>query len=196
MNITVDAIQEEIRLRNVAQNRVIDVDTEFSRETVQKWAYYLEWIIECDKEEGISPEEALPITFNISSEGGEVLSCLYLCSLIEKYQAEGFTINTRVNAFAFSAGSMLLIHGSNRSAYKSSSIMFHQPIQGLYGHYTFKDQRDMYNEMRKLWKKMKGIICDKTLITDSKLEQIMNGSTDWFMDADEALKHGVIDEII
>lgn len=192
----IDTIQEEIRLRNVAENRIIDVDSPFTRESVQRWLYYLNWIIQQDKEDNIDPLKALPITFRICSEGGEALSALHLCSIIEMYQAEGWRIDTEVAGYAFSAGALLLVYGTKRTAYKTSSIMFHQHNQMFNGVLTFKDQRDEFRESEKLWKQLKGIICSKTLIKSSKMEDVMRTNTDWFLSPSEALQYGVIDEII
>jgi ATP-dependent Clp protease protease subunit len=51
-------------------------------------------------------------------------------------------------------------------------------------------------ETKRLQETMEELVLEKTQITKRKLQTILKNKTDWYMTAAEALKLGVIDEIL
>jgi ATP-dependent Clp protease protease subunit len=73
--------------------------------------------------------------------------------------------------------------------------MCHQPYSGLW-YSTLQDMEESVEETKALWVRLKEIIIKYTNITDEQLEDIKSRKFDWFMWSEEALKLGVIDQII
>jgi ATP-dependent protease ClpP protease subunit len=93
-----------------------------------------------------------------------------------------------------SAGFMILIHGHKRFAYEHATPMYHQVSTGFWG--TVQDLEEEYKETKRLQKKFEKLTLEKTKISKEKLKEILKTKHDWFMNADEAFKNGVVDEII
>jgi ATP-dependent Clp protease protease subunit len=51
-------------------------------------------------------------------------------------------------------------------------------------------------EAKRLQKIIENITLDRTTISKSKLKEVLEQKIDWFMSAEEALKLGVVDEIL
>ena len=132
-----------------------------------------------------------PINIYIDSYGGMIYQCFGLISVMEDSETP---VHTHVTGSAKSAGFLILIHGHKRFAYEHSTPLYHQMSGGFYG--TVKDAEVKVEEYKRLQKKIEEITIKKTNITKKKLKEILNTKTDWYMDSEEALKLGVIDEII
>ena len=132
-----------------------------------------------------------PIKLYIDSYGGSVYQCLGLLSVMEKSKTP---LHTIVTGCAMSAGFMILICGHKRFGYRLSTPLYHQVSTGFWG--TLKDMEAEIEETRRLQKVLEDIVLDRTKITKDKLKQVYDGKKDWFMSANEALKLGVVDEII
>jgi ATP-dependent Clp protease protease subunit len=72
--------------------------------------------------------------------------------------------------------------------------MCHQPSSASWG--TLQDMEEGVEETLSLWNRLKDLIIKYTNITDEQLEDIKSRKFDWFMWSEEALKLGVIDQII
>ena len=55
---------------------------------------------------------------------------------------------------------------------------------------------ESYKETKRLQQKFENITLDLTKISKAKLKEILKTKQDWYMDPEEALLFGVIDEII
>jgi len=133
----------------------------------------------------------LDITMHIDSPGGSVKSGLSMVDVMQYIKSDIATVNT---GMAASMGSVLLGAGTKgkRSSLRFSKTMLHQSSGGAYG--NIQDARINFEE----WEKVNNILfellgefCDK----DPK--KVMEDSQrDFWMDANEALEYGIIDEII
>lgn len=132
-----------------------------------------------------------PIKIYIDSFGGQVYQCFGLISLMETSKTP---IHTIVTGTAMSCGFMILICGHRRFGYELSTPLYHQV--GTYFNGKLKDMEEDLMETKRLQDKIEAITLRKTKITKEKLEQIYCNKIDWYMSADEALRYGVIDEII
>ena len=131
------------------------------------------------------------ITMHIDSPGGSVKSGLSMIDVMEYISSDIRTINT---GMAASMGSVLLGAGTKgkRSSLRFSKVMLHQSSGGFYG--NIQDAEiDMkeWQEYNEILFKLLGEYCDK------KPEQVKKDATrDFWLSADEAVKYGIIDEVI
>jgi len=131
------------------------------------------------------------ITMHIDSPGGSVKSGLSMVDVMDYIKCDIRTVNT---GMAASMGSVLLGAGTKgkRSSLKHSTTMLHQSSGGFSGNIQdaeidWKNWQDVNKELFVLL----GQYCGK------KPEVVMKDATrDFWLNAEEALKYGIIDEII
>ena len=132
-----------------------------------------------------------PIKIYIDSYGGQVYQCFGLIGVMEKSKTP---IHTIVTGAAMSCGFMILINGHERFAYQHATPLYHQVSSGFRG--KVKDIEEKLEETKRLQKKIEDMTLKLTSISKKKLSDVLKNKVDWYMTADEALKLGVIDEII
>lgn len=132
-----------------------------------------------------------PIEIMIDSYGGSVYQCFGLLSIIKRSKTP---IHTIVTGCAMSCGFMILICGHKRFAHKYSTPLYHQVSSVAWG--KLKDIEEDANETKRLQAMLEEITLENTKITPKKLKKVYKGKFDWFMNAEESLKLGVIDEIL
>lgn len=135
--------------------------------------------------------DAGDITMHIDSPGGSVKSGLSMVDVMEWIKSDIRTINT---GMAASMGSVLLGAGTKgkRSSLKHSRTMLHQSSGGFSG--NIQDAEVDWAEWQKINDELfelLGKYCGK------KAAQVKKDATrDFWLTADEALKYGIIDEVI
>jgi len=131
------------------------------------------------------------ITMHIDSPGGSVKSGLSMVDVMDYINADIRTVNT---GMAASMGSVLLGAGAKgkRSSLKHSTTMLHQSSGGFSG--NIQDAEVDWAEWQKVNHELfvlLGKYCGK------KPDQVKKDATrDFWLNAEEALKYGIIDEII
>ena len=127
----------------------------------------------------------------LSTYGGDVYDGLSLYDAIKNS-------NTEVDITCFgkimSMGIIILLASKNRKAYRNTTFMIHEISSGAIG--KLADLEESVDEAKRLNKVLFDIIEKETRITKSQLEKIYNKKQDWFITAEEALKLGIITEII
>jgi ATP-dependent Clp protease protease subunit len=131
------------------------------------------------------------ITMHIDSPGGSVKSGLSMVDVMEYIKSDIRTVNT---GMAASMGSVLLGAGTKgkRSSLRHSTTMLHQSSGGFSGNIQdaeidWKNWQDVNKELFVLL----GEYCGK------KPERVMKDATrDFWLNAEEAKKYGIIDEVI
>jgi ATP-dependent Clp protease protease subunit len=131
------------------------------------------------------------ITMHIDSPGGSVKSGLSMVDVMDYIKCDIRTVNT---GMAASMGSVLLGAGTKgkRSSLRFSRTMLHQSSGGFRG--NIQDAEiDMVE-----WKKVNQLLFDLLGGYCGKpAKQVMkDASRDLWLSADEALKYGIIDEIV
>jgi len=135
--------------------------------------------------------EPKPIKIFIDSYGGQVYSCFGLLSIMGRSKTP---IHTIVTGCAMSCGFLMLISGHRRFAHKLSTPLYHQVSSVAWG--KLKDMEEDVVETKRLQDKIEEITLEKTNITPKKLKKVYAEKRDWYMSAEEALKLGVVDEIL
>lgn len=132
-----------------------------------------------------------PIEIYIDSYGGKVYQCFGLISIMEKSETP---IHTYCTGAAMSCGFIMLISGHKRFCYKHGTPLYHQVSGGAYEKIEEVEQR--LEEMKRLQNVFEEMTIRKTKISKEKLDQVKKEKIDWYMTSDEALKLGVVDEIV
>lgn len=131
------------------------------------------------------------ITMHIDSPGGSVKSGLSMVDVMNYVACDIRTVNT---GMAASMGSVLLGAGTKgkRSSLRFSRTMLHQSSGGAVG--NIQDAEITMKEWAKINKtlfELLGEFCNKTA------EQVMqDAQRDLWLDAEQALEYGIIDEIV
>jgi len=138
-----------------------------------------------------SENPKLDISMYINSPGGVVTSGLAIYDTMEYIRPE---VSTVCMGQAASMGSLLLMAGAAGKRYSlpNSRIMTHQPSGGFSGQAT--DIEIHAREILSLRERLNGIYVRHTGRTLKDIEKIMERDT--FMSPEEALKHGLIDEVV
>ena len=138
-----------------------------------------------------STDSASDISLYLNTPGGEVSSGLGIYDTMQIIEPDVATICT---GMAASMGSVLLCAGApgKRSALKHSRIMIHQPIGGAHGQAS--DVLIAAKEIEKTKQELYSIISEHSGQSIEKI--IANGDRDFWMNSQEALEYGMIDEIL
>ena len=131
------------------------------------------------------------ITVHVDSPGGSVSAGMSLISLFEYISCDISTINT---GMAASMGSVILGAGTKgkRKSLKYSRVMLHQVSTGAQG--NIQDIRRSIAEGEKYNDLLFGLLGEYTN-KDPKVV-MEDASRDLWLNAEESLKYGIIDEII
>lgn len=141
-----------------------------------------------DNDMKIPIEKRQPIKFYIDSPGGDLTSTFTIVDTIELSDTPIYTINTGA---AYSGGFLIFISGHKRIAYPNSSFMLHEgsiKMEGDAG--KFQDCADFYRRERN---RLKNIVLKYTKISAEEYES--HKKDDWWIDTEEAIKLGIIDEV-
>lgn len=132
-----------------------------------------------------------PIYLYINCPGGSVISGLAIYDTIQHIRSEVITVNL---GLAASMASFLLCAGSRgrRFALPHSRVMIHQPMGGAQG-----QAEDIRVEASQIMRIKNNIVKMYSLMTGQTVDQVViDLDRDNFMSAEEALKYGLIDEIV
>lgn len=131
------------------------------------------------------------IDLYIHSFGGEVTSGLAIYDTMQLIQPD---VSTYVVGQAYSMAAVLLAGGAEkkRFALPHSRIMLHQPWGGMEG--TAADISIHAEEMVKLEDWIKDILCRHTRQSPETISQ--DADREFYMSAEEAVKYGIVDEIL
>jgi ATP-dependent Clp protease protease subunit len=138
-----------------------------------------------------STDPTKDIQIYLNSPGGHVHAGLGIYDTMQYISADVATICT---GMAASMGAILLTAGAKgkRSALKHSRVMIHQPMGGAQGQAS--DIEITAREILKIKAELYNIISEHT---GKSLKQIEKDSDrDYWMTSEEALKYGMIDEIL
>ncbi|KKW23235.1 MAG: ATP-dependent Clp protease proteolytic subunit [Candidatus Kaiserbacteria bacterium GW2011_GWA2_52_12] len=131
------------------------------------------------------------ISFYINSPGGHVSAGLAILDTMNHVQPN---VSTVCIGMAASMGAVLLSAGEKgkRFALPNAEIMIHQPSGGAEGMAT--DIEITAKQILKLRERLNKILAKNT---GQKLEKIAGDvDRDFFMDAQESLKYGIIDKVL
>ena len=127
----------------------------------------------------------------INSPGGDITAGMAIYDTMNYIESD---VSTICIGLAASMGAFLLLSGTKgkRIALENSEIMIHQPLGGARGQAT--EIKIAAERILKIKKKLNTIIADKT---GNSLKKIENDTErDYFMDAIDAKKYGIVDKVL
>jgi ATP-dependent Clp protease protease subunit len=168
----------------------------FSRVDEKSVGEIVEKIVEINLYDDLQEEEKRgyerhPIKLHISSYGGSVY-CGF--SLVDAILASKTPVHTICLGKAMSMALAIMVAGHKRIAHPHSTFMNHQLSAVLWGDLTHI-KRDV-KECERLEALYDELVLSKTRILKEKLVEVKEKRQDWFISVDEALKLGIVDEIV
>lgn len=173
---------KDIELR---QQPVIITVNEFTEESTQKFNELM-----CHAQN--SGQEVIPI--EIDSYGGQVYS---LMSIISSIKSSKVPVATIVQGKAMSCGAILASFGGEglRFMDKDATMMIHDVSSFAFG--KIEELKSDVREAERLNKKVYTMMARNCGKPDDYFIDLIHdkGHSDWFLDAEEAKQHGLIDHI-
>ena len=133
-----------------------------------------------------------PIEIIFSSPGGSVIEGFVLFDFIRELSEDGHEVTTGMLGMAASMGGVLMQAGDKRWAGKESWYMIHRAAFGASGK-TF-DIEDEVEWVKRVEKRIIDIFVRRSSLTATKIRRNWDRK-DWWIDADQALEFGLIDNI-
>lgn len=124
----------------------------------------------------------------INSPGGEVFSGF---SAMDHIWWNPVPVVTVVDGFVASAGTFLLLGGTERKAMRNSRILIHQLSAAFWGKYN--DLLDEVKNSGELMKSVKDLYTEQTNMSRARVEEILQ--KELHMNATQALHYGFVDEV-
>lgn len=144
-----------------------------------------------DYEKDVAIEDRQPIWLYLDTPGGSVPVMWSIVQAIKMSKTPVYTVNL---CSAMSAGAHILAAGHKRFGFPGSTVLVHNGSVSFSGTVEATESaKDYYDSISKK--------ADELLLTDTKLDEKTLKSKkkkylDWYLDTDEALKYGFIDEIL
>jgi ATP-dependent Clp protease, protease subunit len=128
---------------------------------------------------------------NFNSTGGSITAGMAIYDAMQYVKQD---VSTLCIGLAASMGAFLLSSGAKgkRFALSNSEVMIHQPIGGAQGQAS--DIEISAKRILKLRHKLNGLLAIHTGQAITQIER--DTDRDYFMDALDAIKYGIIDEIL
>lgn len=131
---------------------------------------------------------ALPIYLHINSDGGDVFDGISGMDTILRCDVPVYSV---IDGIAASAATFLSVVANKRLITPHSYILIHQLSSVMWGNY--QAHKDHMENLDELMKTIKGIYLEYTKIPEEELESLLK--RDLYLNADKALKYGLVDEI-
>lgn len=168
------------------EDRIFWLDGDVNETTLD----FVKMIIRCNREDkGKAVDERKPIKLMIDSGGGDVQVMLAVIKAMNISKTPVWTINY---CNAMSAAGNILAAGHKRYSMPGCIVMVHSGSCSYGG--TLEQAESMKKYGDALVKRANDEFLARTKIDAKKLKK--KGASDWYLDEDEALECGVIDEII
>ena len=141
--------------------------------------------------QGVRP----PINIYISTYGGCIYDMFAIYDEIRSLQKE-YVVNIYCIGKIMSAGTiiMLAVDLEHRFAYSNTTFMHHTLSGFSLG--KMKEMEENVEESKRMHKIMWNIYKEQTNIPTEKLDEIYKCKKDWFINAQQALKHKIISKIV
>ena len=148
-----------------------------------------QWAIE--NNQNPSPAKLTPIKFFLSTCGGTCYDGMALHDVIE---SSSTPIEVICAGKIMSMGVIVALGAKVRKAYRNTTFMIHQ-VKGL-SIGSLREMEDTVAEASRINEMLFTIIKTKTKVTEEQLKEVLQCKKDWFLTAEEALRLGILTEIL
>ena len=129
------------------------------------------------------------IHLHLNTFGGVIFAAFSTVDTIRRLKSKVYTY---VDGNTASAGTLISLSGSKRYMGQHAHLLIHQLSSGVYG--KFSEMEDEIATCTKLMKVLKDFYKKHTKVPMKKLDELMK--RDIWLDAQECLDYGIIDEIL
>ena len=169
------------------ENRALWLDTTVD----DSWLHYIRQILEWNRDDAGKPEsERMPIKLYVYSYGGDLDINYAFIDVIRKSKTPVWGINM---GQANSAGCFIYLACHKRFAMPNSTFLIHQGGGDNFSG-TFMQMVSYMDEYQRKIQNLVSYLKDTTKIPEDML--LENITTEWFLDAEQALELGVCDQIV
>jgi ATP-dependent Clp endopeptidase proteolytic subunit ClpP len=140
-----------------------------------------------------------PLTIVFNSPGGSVIDGLALFDFIQQVRRAGHHVTTSALGMAASMAGILLQAGDHRVMAKESWVLIHQVSASAMG--SFGEMADRLSWLDKVQERILDIFANRAQASNAEKPVTRRTiarnweRTDWWIDSDEALKLGLVDEV-
>lgn len=132
-----------------------------------------------------------PIELIINSGGG---NCWDGYALVSAIQTSKTPVHTICLGRAMSMALVIFLSGHKRFAHKYSTFMYHQVYWGSNG--KLEHLRNVLGEGDRLGEMYDDLVVSRTVLSKEKLDKVKEMQKDWYISGKEALKYGIVDELL
>lgn len=169
-------ISESISQKSVSE--VIKAIFEINKDDEEKEGEYKKWVRE-------------PIQLILNTYGGSVYDGLGLINAIELSVTPVYTYAI---GSAMSMGLFILVSGQKRFIAQHATVMYHQIATVSHG--KLEGIKNDIKEGKRLEKVCEDILISRTKLTRENLEPYKRQKKEWYLTPKQALKLGIVDEIL
>lgn len=175
------------------EKRLFYISSDISNETMGKMCFNLLYLLQEDdiKEKKEKEFKREPIKIYINSCGGNIYD---MWSLIDIMINSKSPIYTYCTGCAMSAAFQVFLAGRKRFGTKHCTFMYHQMSCRRYGKY--QDLVEDREQMDFLQSTIEEYIISRTKLTKADLDDIRYKKKDFFINSKDALKLGIINELL
>lgn len=133
-----------------------------------------------------------PIEIQFNSPGGAIVSGMALFDFIQSMRSAGFSVTTSSIGYAASMAGILLQAGDTRVMGAESWLMIHEASFGTAG--KIGEVEDTVAWVKMVQDRILDIFAERSNLSKRQLKNRWTRK-DWWLSSDDALAHGLIDEI-
>lgn len=170
------------------EDRVLWIDDEINEYSIEYAKYIMQWNKD-DKDNGIAKEDRKPIKLLFFSPGGDLNVNNMLIDTISLSETKVIGINC---GMAASAGCFIYLSCHERLTLPNAQFLIHQGAGSFEGTYDIVVSA-IINYQKEI-NRIGEFILSRTNIPEEVFEE--NFATDWYLDAQEALKYGLCSRIV
>lgn len=132
------------------------------------------------------------ITIVFQSPGGDVVAGMALWDFLQEMRERGHRLTTVARGYAASMAGILLQAGDVRAIGRESWLLIHEAQFGAVGSYG--EVEDRVEWVRKVQGRILDIFAARSKLSKAQIKRRWHRK-DWWIDSDDALKFGFVDEI-
>ena len=176
-----------------SNKRLFCLSDDIDNESIGNMCFNLLQLIQEDDEKDKKEKNYTrePIKIYVNSFGGSVYDMWALIDIMINSKSPIYTYCT---GYAMSAAFNIFLAGHKRFATKHSTFLYHQLSFWKEGKY--QDMVENQAEMNYLQNEIEIYVKNRTKISNKKLLEVKNKKLDWYIHCDEALKLGIVNEIV
>jgi ATP-dependent Clp protease, protease subunit len=196
MDFLMDELEERNGLvekveKELFKDRIIYLNEDISAFTIANIVPLIHKINKDDEKAGIEPSKRVPIQLHITSYGGSAYDGWQIVSTIENSKTP---VHTYVEGYAMSMALPIFLSGHKRFLGKFASLLYHELRGGANG--TRQEVKRLDKEYDRLQKAYDDYIISKSSVTQEILDDHQERISDWYINAEEAAKYSMYDELI